>query len=107
MPSNEAESTTSATDEGGQRGPLRITVPPLPPAAVDARDKLLAAISNEAQRVAGQFAGQASGPLAELARAYDLVVTGSPRRLYDLWWADGLPKEPGSEDLRPYVFPRD
>ncbi|MGW1412282.1 RHS repeat-associated core domain-containing protein [Streptomyces sp. NPDC002403] len=41
----------------------------------DARDKLLAAIGTEAQRVADMSAGQASAALAELTRAYSTVAS--------------------------------
>lgn len=46
------------------------------PAAVEARDKLLAAIGAEAELVAEKSAGQASAALAELARAYALMTGG-------------------------------
>lgn len=46
------------------------------PSAMDARDKLLAAIGQEAQHVADKYAGQASAALGELARAYAVVAAG-------------------------------
>ncbi|MFF4331137.1 RNA recognition motif domain-containing protein [Streptomyces sp. NPDC001591] len=59
-------------------GPARVTVAPESPAAVEARDQLLAAIGAEARSVAEQVPGQASAQLAELARAYAAVATGTP-----------------------------
>ncbi|WP_405584207.1 hypothetical protein [Streptomyces sp. NBC_01092] len=46
------------------------------PAAADARDALLQAISQEARNVAEKSQGQASTALEQLARAYALVVSG-------------------------------
>ncbi|MEU8983032.1 hypothetical protein ACFVXA_02415 [Streptomyces sp. NPDC058246] len=46
------------------------------PAAADARDALLQAISQEARNVADKSQGQASTALEQLARAYALVVSG-------------------------------
>lgn len=57
--------------------PAQVTVLPQVPAAVDAQDKLLTAISQEAQNLAQQLPGQASAQLAELARAYALIRTRS------------------------------
>ncbi|MFE2273322.1 hypothetical protein ACFXB4_29315 [Streptomyces lavendulae] len=58
--------------------PAQDAVRPQVPAAAVAQDKLLAAISQEAQNVAEQFPGQASAQLAELAHAYASVRTGTP-----------------------------
>ncbi|MFE4801616.1 hypothetical protein ACFRFL_43335 [Streptomyces sp. NPDC056708] len=71
-----------ATTDG--RGPARITLPPEVPAAA-ARDKLLAAIGAEAQRVAEKSAGEASAALVQLARAYALSSTRFYQPVDFLW----------------------
>jgi hypothetical protein len=73
----ETTSTDTSADEGVQQVPVVINVREVPAAAVDTRDKLLAAIGQEAQHVADKFAGQASTALLGLARAYSLVTTGA------------------------------
>ncbi|MFF4104365.1 hypothetical protein [Streptomyces sp. NPDC001903] len=72
--------TAVGVSEGIQQTPARIILPPLAPAAADARDKLMAAIGAEAQRITERADGQASAALAELAHAYALVTAG-PRLL--------------------------
>ncbi|MEU9375999.1 hypothetical protein AB0D94_19775 [Streptomyces sp. NPDC048255] len=48
-----------------------------PPAVADARDRLLEAIDQEAQRVVETQPGQASAALGDLARAFALVTAGT------------------------------
>ncbi|MFF4331130.1 hypothetical protein ACFYZT_32075 [Streptomyces sp. NPDC001591] len=74
------------TDGDGQE-PAQITTPPEAPAAAEARNQLLTAISAEAQNLTEQFPGQASAQLAELARTYASVSTRTPaitRQLGDM-----------------------
>lgn len=75
MTGNEVEPEIAAV-EGVQQIPTVIQLVPVP-AAADARDALLAAIGAEARIVAEKSSGQASAALAELARAYALVTTGT------------------------------
>ncbi|MGG8410568.1 hypothetical protein ACM614_30460 [Streptomyces sp. 12297] len=76
MTSGGEEATAATSVEGIRRIPAVIQVVQ-PPAVTDARDALLAAIGKEAQQLADQSAGQASGALVELARAYALVALGA------------------------------
>lgn len=79
----------------GARGPVQEET--YPPAAVEARDRLLAAIGAEAQAVAQEFPGQASAALAELARSYAWVLPASPtaRRLAPAsHWTDHVVSDP-------------
>ncbi|MER7044573.1 hypothetical protein [Streptomyces jumonjinensis] len=91
------DSTTAEQATVNSRGPAPITVPPLAPAAADARDKLLAAIGAEAQHVAEHFPGQASAQLAELARAYALLRTGFYQPV-DFVWQPSLFQPVGGMD---------
>jgi hypothetical protein len=72
----EAPFTDTSTTEELQQIPAMITVTEVS-VATDARDKLLAAIGQEAQYLADKYAGQASPALEALARAYALVTSGS------------------------------
>jgi len=72
----ETASTDTSTAEGVQQIPVMIPVQEVP-AATDARDKLLAAIGQEAQHVADQHPGEASPALEALARAYALVTSSA------------------------------
>lgn len=63
------------TDGGIQQVPALVRVREVP-AAAEARDKLLAAIAAEAQRIGNQPTGKASEALERLARAYALVTAG-------------------------------
>ncbi|MGW8782587.1 hypothetical protein ACWGNM_31615 [Streptomyces sp. NPDC055796] len=65
--------TAVGVSEGTQQIPAQTTVTEVP-AAIEARDVLLAAIGREAQIVADKSAGQASAALVELARAYALLL---------------------------------
>ncbi|MFJ9281414.1 hypothetical protein HS99_0014650 [Kitasatospora aureofaciens] len=47
------------------------------PAAIEAREALLAAIAQEARTVVDKQPGQASSALVELAQAYNLLATTS------------------------------
>ncbi|WP_404870280.1 hypothetical protein ACI1MP_33170 [Kitasatospora griseola] len=69
------DSTTAVQPDADGRGPAPITIPPESPAAVEARDQLLAAIGAEAQFFTENFRGQVSTQLAELARAYTAVTS--------------------------------
>ncbi|MGW1769992.1 hypothetical protein ACWCQL_38840 [Streptomyces sp. NPDC002073] len=90
----------------------RVALGEVPPSAIVARDQLLAAIGNEAQRVAETSAGQASAALAELAGAYAAVTSRSvwtaieatePQSLdYCLHW-DGS-KHWGNSGCKEWVF---
>ncbi|MFD9357901.1 hypothetical protein [Streptomyces sp. NPDC060031] len=64
-------------NKGVQQIPAVIQVAPVP-AAAEARDELLAAIGAEAKHLMEKSDGHAATALAELARAYALVTTGSP-----------------------------
>ncbi|MFF2902695.1 hypothetical protein [Streptomyces sp. NPDC057966] len=79
------DSTTAHQGTADGRGPARITLPPEVPAAAAARDKLLAAIGAEAQRVAEKSAGEASAALVQLARAYALSSTRFYQPVDFLW----------------------
>ncbi|WP_030303679.1 hypothetical protein [Streptomyces katrae] len=68
----------NAQSTGGEAQQVSLTFPLDPGPALDARDRLLAAIGQEAQLVAEKYAGQASTALAELARAYALIITALP-----------------------------
>lgn len=74
--SSETEPTPISVDEGIQQIPTSLVRISPSAAAVDARDQLLRAIGKEAEYVADKFAGQASTPLEELARAFALVAAG-------------------------------
>ncbi|MFB7216336.1 hypothetical protein [Streptomyces sp. NPDC056255] len=76
MTSEENQTTAATASEGIQQIPAQVTVTQ-PAAVAEARDKLLAAIGAEAQLVAEKSEGQASAVLAELARAYTLVTSGT------------------------------
>ncbi|GGT71827.1 hypothetical protein GCM10010207_82390 [Streptomyces atratus] len=76
MTSDENQTTAATASEGIQQIPAQVTVTQ-PAAVAEARDKLLAAIGAEAQLVAEKSEGQASAVLAELARAYTLVTSGT------------------------------
>ncbi|MFD5142667.1 hypothetical protein [Streptomyces sp. NPDC058401] len=78
QPTGSEDQSHAAAEEGVQQIPAQIQVQVQvvqPPAATEARDALLAAIGAEAQHVVEKSAGQASAALAELARAYAVIVS--------------------------------
>ncbi|MEU7458254.1 hypothetical protein [Streptosporangium roseum] len=76
MTSSEAEPSPAATEDTVQQIPAVIRVTQ-PPAVTDARDKLLAAVGAEAERLAETAPGQAAPALEALARAYAIVTTST------------------------------
>ncbi|MFE7267961.1 hypothetical protein ACFU9B_39135 [Streptomyces sp. NPDC057592] len=91
------DSTTAHQGTADGRGPAPIALPPEVPAAADARDKLLAAIGAEAQRVAEKSAGEASAALVQLAHAYALSRT-RPYQPVDYLWQPTLFQPVGGMD---------
>ncbi|MFE5084425.1 hypothetical protein [Streptomyces mirabilis] len=100
-----SEEQSNTADEGVQQIPAVIQVVQ-PPAATEARDKLLAAIGAEAERVTEKSDGQAPAALAELARAYALVASGGiastpPPTGKTLWYHDHAPLLTAESVARP------
>ncbi|WP_404867255.1 hypothetical protein ACI1MP_37145 (plasmid) [Kitasatospora griseola] len=104
MPDN----TTAQQTTENSKGPAPITVPPgafatadLPPeapAAAEARDRLLNAIGQQAQSVAGLDPEQAAKVLGELARSYALVTRTRFYQPVDFLWQPTLFQPVGGMD---------
>ncbi|MEV4251304.1 hypothetical protein AB0J63_48955 [Streptosporangium canum] len=82
MTGSEAEPSPAATEDTVQQIPAVIRVTQ-PPAVTDARDKLLAAVGAEAERLAETALGQAATALEALARAYAIGATSTATALGD------------------------
>ncbi|GGR09553.1 hypothetical protein [Kitasatospora griseola] len=110
MPDNTAAQQTTENS----KGPAPITVPPgafatadLPPetpAAAEARDRLLNAIGQQAQSVAGLDPEQAAKVLGELARSYALVTRTRFYQPVDFLWQPTLFQPVGGMDQVQQAF---
>ncbi|MFI6984153.1 hypothetical protein ACIBSV_36900 [Embleya sp. NPDC050154] len=74
MTTSKSEPLQVTLSEEARQALANATTPELPTAATEARDQLLRAIGREAEHLAATQPGQASAPLAELARAYAQVT---------------------------------